>query len=536
MTTTTFPTIEELFNKAQVWISTGMEDYGKHTKQKFAIDDISTTFIKTYARDSIRAKSALRELFRKSPVWNEELQALVINGTRTHDPDPDRIRDLAFSILTNGGVWVSSKIDNALRLFWRQDIMEDDYWFPIAKEAMESIAPGAYRPGKKLSRVFKAMCVALGIADETAGSEFQRLYAQFADELTARKIDFKLFASINPVHFLTMSNPKEDDRGTMLTSCHSFNNTEYNYNNGCTGYGRDETTFIVFTVDDPNNPESFNNRKTTRQIFAYRPGSGLLLQSRMYNTSGGVYGAAEDSTLYRDLIQREISALEDVPNLWKTHASYGEYSHYVVIGEGFGGYADWIHDDFDGHISLRCDCDPDDVEPLEVGTYGLCASCGCETSYAVFCEDCYVEPYVCADCGCTCGEVFEVWGPRGWTIEVCEDCRNENYTYCSRCGGYHYNENITYVEDFDEYYCEDCLSRVAVYCDDCGKWYAPDNTGPAHDRWGNEITICEDCAERYTECDECGELYPTLAMQTVGERTLCPGCYANEIKKEGEAV
>ena len=61
---------------------------------------------------------------------------------------------------------------------------------------------------------------------------------------------------------------------------------------------------------DPDVPETLNNRKTVRQIFAYQPGNGLLLQSRLYNTSGGVRGAHEDSKLYRDLIQRELAELE----------------------------------------------------------------------------------------------------------------------------------------------------------------------------------------------------------------------------------
>lgn len=39
--------------------------------------------------------------------------------------------------------------------------------------------------------------------------------------------------SINPAHFITMSNPKGDVRGETLISCHSFNSSEYQYNNGC---------------------------------------------------------------------------------------------------------------------------------------------------------------------------------------------------------------------------------------------------------------------------------------------------------------
>ena len=64
--------------------------------------------------------------------------------------------------------------------------------------------------------------------------------------------------------FLTMSNPKGDKRGCTLTSCHSLNSTEYGYNNGCSGYARDNYSIITFVAADPNNPETLNNRKTMR--------------------------------------------------------------------------------------------------------------------------------------------------------------------------------------------------------------------------------------------------------------------------------
>lgn len=38
-------------------------------------------------------------VLRKSPAWDENLQAVVINGTRTHNPDYNKIYDLAYEIL-----------------------------------------------------------------------------------------------------------------------------------------------------------------------------------------------------------------------------------------------------------------------------------------------------------------------------------------------------------------------------------------------------------------------------------------------------
>ena len=496
--------MSELIERTEQNIWQAISDYGKHTDQTSVMDDCTANFVNQLASDSCYAKQELRELFSKSPVWDANLDALVINGTRTHDPDPDRIYSLGTDILSEAIYRTDNRnlIYEAIRFFYDPNYEEQG----IA--AIKQLAPKAYAPNKKKSRVFKALCQALGVADETAGSDFQRLYAQFADELTSKKIGFKLYVSINPAHFITMSNPKGDHRGTTLTSCHSFNSTEYEYNNGCTGYARDKVSFIAFTVADPTDKETLNNRKTTRQVFAYKPGNGLLLQSRMYNTSGGVYGASEDSKLYRDLIQREISMLENVPNLWKTYPTVGEKSFCVERGDGFGGYPDWEYENFDGKVSIRADHE-EDFRSLVVGSYGLCVSCGCETSYGVYCEDCKdgrggnycecCEEYVDE-------ELYSARDRRGNWTEVCENCRDEYYTYCECCGEYWPNDCTTEIDD--RYYCDSCRNEYCSECYECDDYHHTDNMTEVVNARGDEVLVCEDCRDRYYEqCEVCGEYH-----------------------------
>lgn len=512
--------MSELIERTKQNIWQAISDYGKHTDQTSVMDDCTANFVNQLASDSCYAKQELRELFSKSPVWDANLDALVINGTRTHDPDPDRIYSLGTDILSEAIYRTDNRnlIYEAIRFFYDPNYEEQG----IA--AIKQLAPKAYAPNKKKSRVFKALCQALGVADETAGSDFQRLYAQFADELTSKKIGFKLYVSINPAHFITMSNPKGDHRGTTLTSCHSFNSTEYEYNNGCTGYARDKVSFIAFTVADPADKETLNNRKTTRQVFAYKPGNGLLLQSRMYNTSGGVYGASEDSKLYRDLIQREISMLENVPNLWKTYPTVGEKSFCVERGDGFGGYPDWEYENFDGKVSIRADHE-EDFRSLVVGSYGLCVSCGCETSYGVYCEDCKdsrggnycecCEEYVDE-------ELYSVRDRRGNWIEVCEDCRDENFAYCECCGEYWPNDCITEIDD--RYYCDSCRDEYCSECYECEDYHHTDNMTEVVNARGDEVLVCEDCRDRYYEqCEGCDEYHIREEMTFV---TLRDGDHA----------
>ena len=501
--------MSELIERTKQNIWQAISDYGKHTDQTSVMDDCTANFVNQLASDSCYAKQELRELFSKSPVWDANLDALVINGTRTHDPDPNRIYSLGIDILSEAICRAdnSPPIYDAIRFFYDPNFEQEG----IA--AIKQLAPKAYAPNKKKSRVFKALCQALGVADETAGSDFQRLYAQFADELTSKKIGFKLYVSINPAHFITMSNPKGDHRGTTLTSCHSFNSTEYEYNNGCTGYARDKVSFIAFTVADPADKETLNNRKTTRQVFAYKPGNGLLLQSRMYNTSGGVYGASEDSKLYRDLIQREISMLENVPNLWKTYPTVGEKSFCVERGDGFGGYPDWEYENFDGRISIRAD-HAEDFTSLVVGSYGLCVSCGCEDgrsgNYCDCCEE-YVDE-----------ELYSVRDRRGNWTEVCENCRDEYYTYCDCCGDYWPNDCVTEIDD--HYYCDSCRAEYCSDCYECDDYHCTDDMTEVVNARGDEVLVCEDCPHCGTMIERCDD-------------GTCPECGAViDEKEEDEAV
>lgn len=575
--------IEQVIAQSEENIRQALQDYAAHTDQTDVMDDVSDAFVHRLAKDNAYAKRELRELFSKSPVYDAKLDALVINGTRTHDPDPERIlalgqdilRDALWQELPDGTKFSHEAMWDILNFFagcWYDETERDRY---IAR--INYIAPKAYKEGRKPSRVFKQICQALDVADETAGSEFQRLYAQFADELTTRKIGFKLFVSLNPAHFITMSNPKRDGRGNTLTSCHSFNSTEYSYNNGCTGYARDNWSFIVFTAADPTDPETLNNRKTTRQIFAYMPGNGVLLQSRLYNTSGGTSGAQEESKLYRDLVQREISALEDAANLWCTFRCVDEDDHvegdYVSTGYGFGGYEDWIYRDFHAHISVRSDHDEEGkFEPLEIGTYGICVCCAEETSHGVYCEDCEGgDRYECDECGSRMDEedLYTVRNHRGDEIQVCEDCRDRYYTQCDECGEWFPNDDVVRTANGDyvcqdclhEYYtecdecgdyekddeicyvinmrgeeirvCEDCRNRHYTYCPICGKYHHDDDMTEVHTADGGVMQVCIDCLpERFEECLECGEFYAVSLM----EDGLCPNCAATTPTSEGEVA
>ena len=110
-----------------IW--TAIDDYFRHCYSGDVQDAISEAFVNRLAVDSIHAKRELRELFRKSQGWNEQLQAIVINGTKTHNPDFTRINNLANSILRpakwNADYDKLTLIDRAICFFSRPNDKDD---------------------------------------------------------------------------------------------------------------------------------------------------------------------------------------------------------------------------------------------------------------------------------------------------------------------------------------------------------------------------------------------------------------------------
>ena len=194
--------------------------------------------------------------------------------------------------------------------------------------------------------------------------------------------------------------------------------------------------------------------------------------------------------------------------MWNTYSSAGDYSDYVEIGFGFGGYPDWTYASFDGHISFRKDCDRDKVEPLKIGKYGLCIKCGCTHSYGLYCEDCAHKNKTQCD---ECGDYFDdtdlttVFGSNNYEARVCNDCLERYYCYCDVCNEYHHSDCITYIDG--EYVCDNCRDEYYEQCEDCDEWHERDDMHLVYDSDGNEIYVCDKCIDNYMLCENCDEYY-----------------------------
>lgn len=430
------------------------------------------------------SKYDLRELLSKHPNWDENLQAVVLTGTRIPVMDNTKVYNTVVAALapvTDNPFNCSPKLT-----FLEAEIIAE--WvvsgLDAAADRIEKFAadkfPGAFNRSAKRNRVLRKILVALGCWDDRAGSECQRKYAFISDSLSAKKTDFKLFLSINPAHIISMSNPKHDDRGVMLTSCHSLDNADYGCSAGCTGYAADDISMIAFTTKgNKSDAESCCTRKTSRQMMFYRPGSGILLQSRLYDTEGGTQGRSECGDLYRKMVQDAIAECEGCTNIWRTmpylHQKDG-CNIYFGTGAGFGGYADWDYSDFAPMLSIVSGAET--VANFYVGTSGFCLSCGEreEGEFGIYCSHCKYK-HKCFECGddLDSGRFYIVVDVYGTERLVCRDCRDEHYLRCGECGEW-YRKEYMYQTGYDSWECEGCKeydeeTGARFVCPDCGKLY-----------------------------------------------------------------
>ena len=106
---------------------------------------------------------------------------------------------------------------------------------------------------------------------------------------------------------------------------------------------------------------------------------------------------------------------------------------------------------------------------------------------------------------------------------VCQDCFNENYFYCDRCGSIELQENGTHIQDTDLWVCENCRDYY-TYCEDCGEYFEYTTYIEGHG------SVCEHCYDYgdYGYCEGCGNYYHRdyLNYSEYHDCDYCDDCYS----------
>ena len=110
---------------------------------------------------------------------------------------------------------------------------------------------------------------------------------------------------------------------------------------------------------------------------------------------------------------------------------------------------------------------------------------------------------------------------------VCQNCLEDNYTQCHRCGDWHDNYSIYAAVDSDGdevWICEECRDYEYEECHECERYVCVDDVIEVCDYDGNSVNICPDCRQFYKKCWGCGKLYHEGHL----EDGLCPQCRKEE--------
>lgn len=131
----------------------------------------------------------------------------------------------------------------------------------------------------------------------------------------------------------------------------------------------------------------------------------------------------------------------------------------------------------------------------------------------------------CYHCGCTGEELFEL-NVNGETIEVCADCAETlGFVRCSECGEWIDERDALTTEDGDVI-CESCYEDDFFTCEDCGAIVRCDDGVTVNPNTRAERMVCSCCAEDYTPCDDCEELFSSSYLYTdCNGNAVCHHCY-----------
>lgn len=435
--------------------------------------------------------STMREMRDALPTEVKEIEDVVTEGLwgmQYHSKDSySQLPEKVAIFLTN----LEHRAERTIR--------DDD-----AKMLMETLPNAHIQTGMKMSRAVNKLCTYLGYNKH---SDYNRMFAKYADSLSPLRITRHTVLSINPIDYLTMS------IGNSWSSCHTINRNDGGcYSSGTISYMLDTSSMVFYTINaDYDGNEYFKERKVTRQMFYY--GEEKLVQSRLYPQSNDC-GSKEIYDSYRQIVQGIMSTIFDFPNYWTVSKGTENASKYIR-GEGTH-YEDYCNFD---NCTLSRIKGSENENCFTVGHDPICIECGythSEEESINCCRD--GNGYTCECCGAWIDEDYVRWVG---DYAYCEDCA----TYCNECGEYETNDRIRYVDGYGDI-CDDCLERYFICCDDCGEWIRTDDT---HYIDEYERDVCYDCYHNnYTTCHECGCMVENDDVERDEEyRPLCPGCYAN---------
>lgn len=472
-------------------------------------------------------KAPLIELLRHHPNWNDEKCYVAFDQNVRGQTDDKKIYNFLDWVM---GMTYHTNAISELRYYKEQ--LLDSEMAEMIKQSYPDIKGIA--AGQKTSRAVNKICKLLRV---NRRSDYEREYAKYSDAINPLDVVRHTILSVNPVDYLLSSN------GNSWSSCHTLDKNNPNGYSGChcsgtMSYLLDGTTMVYYQVDkeyDGNDLEF--EPKIIRQLFHYK--DGILVQGRLYPQCND--GRNSLYTPIRAQLQKIIADCLVAPNLWRKKGGTSACSQ-VINSEGTH-YRDYTCQN-ECSVSRIVKMIPKgrvDNRKMTVGHDIYCTKCGDyhDMESTLLCEDCYDTygdsgSHRCWDCGdrfdedemyfinghwycCDCSSYCDHCNERvpnseinyysDLNMDLCDSCREEDFTECDCCGKIRNDEDITYVESTNEEVCSHCLDERYTYIES------------EHDYFPNE---------RVKECDCCGKYY----VIEEGDKGLCPDCIEEETGDE----
>ena len=314
--------------------------------------------------------------------------------------------------------------------------------------------------------------------------------------------------SIHPAHFLTMSNPKRDNRGSTLTSCHSFNVIDCDYNCGCAGYARDYVTLIPTIPKRLTIARRRANSSCISQTtgFCFKVVFTTLMAVPVEHKPSPSFIVTWFSGKFPNLkVFRICGRLKNIVAINTTSISLAVTALAVMrTGRTLTSTLRFL---FAKTISMTSKFSMSGL----TGFVFLARTNSLPNSFAQI---------VCQECENYCSETWDVINRHGERIHVCESCLDEHYRLCEHCDEYHDKSQMTMIHD-GSFVCSRCLVDEYLLCAECDEYFLADEVSLAIDENGNNVYICDSCRDNfYILCNECEKLF---------HKDFCHSCKAEEV-------
>ena len=240
------------------------------------------------------------------------------------------------------------------------------------------------REGQKITKAVGKIMRKYGV---DAVEDYAKRFAAYCDAINVITVTRHTVLSLHPMDYLTMS------FGNSWSSCHTIDkNNKRNkpgdnyhgaYCSGTLSYMLDKTSFVLYTADAKYTGNTFFELdKISRCMFHVE--NEKIVQGRCYPQSDD--GNSEIYTQLRNLVQKVISEIWEIPNMWKVKRDNMD-SYIYSRGTNYPDYFNYSG----CNVSRFKYSDAETMDKVvHIGHDPICPSCGDEhdTEGYLHCESC----------------------------------------------------------------------------------------------------------------------------------------------------